>query len=239
MCLASVMKAAMQNATQATCIAAKRDRFQLFNDHQEFFFAVFATIAQARREIFLETCHVADDKVGRALRSALLAAAMRGVRVFLWLDSPMQLTRAFLEPLVDAGAIVSCSMEAPVSTQLSAPLPVPPAPATALRNARHRKLGSVDGHLAFIGDIGFSADRLSQTRNFDKLGCGDYPEFVAQINGALAEQIRNFLFKQLTVEHVLAFGAHEVEVRTPFRGVVADAAQLEHTQPLRDVLYQQ
>jgi cardiolipin synthase len=55
---------------------------RLLENGEEFFPRVFACIADAKREVVLETFILFEDKVGLQLHAELLAAARRGVQVW-------------------------------------------------------------------------------------------------------------------------------------------------------------
>ncbi len=75
---------------------------------REFFPAMLAAVANARRTLDLETYIFADDHIGRQMLHALVRAAERGVRVRVLVDAfgSMTLSADFFEPLTDAGGEV-------------------------------------------------------------------------------------------------------------------------------------
>jgi len=75
---------------------------------REIFPAMLAAIAAARDTVRLETYIYADDRLGRQFRTALTAAAQRGVRVFVLVDAlgSWLLPGDFFTPLVAAGGEV-------------------------------------------------------------------------------------------------------------------------------------
>ncbi|MES2886895.1 MAG: cardiolipin synthase ClsB [Pseudomonadota bacterium] len=125
--------------------------FDLLENGEEFFPAVFSAIEAAQEEVLIETFILFEDKVGVALHSVLLDAAHRGVRVHVTVDgygSP-ELSSQFIETLTDAG----------VQLHVFDP---PPRLGRNLQPFRrlHRKIVVVDGHIGFIGGLNFSADHL-------------------------------------------------------------------------------
>ena len=81
------------------------NHFELLENGEEFFPRVFQAIAEARREVMLETFILFEDKIGQQLHAALLAAARRGVEVHVLVDgfgSP-DLSDQFVGSLVEAG----------------------------------------------------------------------------------------------------------------------------------------
>lgn len=129
------------------------NRIELLVNGEAFYPRVFEAIARARREVLLETFIIYEDKVGLALRKALLAAARRGVRVELIVDGygTADLGRDYVRSLLEAG----------VRLHLFDPRPRLLGLRTNLFRRLHRKLLVVDGGTAFVGGINFSADHLA------------------------------------------------------------------------------
>jgi cardiolipin synthase len=128
------------------------NHFELLENGEEFFPAVFAAIEGAQREVLIETFILFEDKVGLALHGVLVNAARRGVSVDVTVDgfgSP-QLSVGFIEALTEAG----------VRLHVFDP---PPKLSRHLRMFRrlHRKMVVVDGERGFIGGLNFSADHLA------------------------------------------------------------------------------
>jgi cardiolipin synthase len=151
---------------------------QLLENGEEFFPRVFEAIARAEREVVLETFILFEDKVGVQLHEVLVAAGRRGVQVDVTIDgfgSP-DLSDKFLGELAAAGVRVHVF-----------------EPAKRLMGWRynllrrmHRKIVVVDGELAFVGGINYSADHL-----------GDYgPEakqdYSVEVRGPLVAHIHRF-----------------------------------------------
>jgi cardiolipin synthase len=154
------------------------NRIALLENGEGYFPRVFETIAQAQREVFLETFILFDDKVGRELQQALLAAARRGAEVHVLLDgwgSP-DLSPDFTRPLTEAG--VRIRAYEPVRRLFGARI--------NLFRRMHRKLVVVDGRVAFVGGINYSVDQL---REFGPKAKQDY---AVEIEGPLAAQVRAF-----------------------------------------------
>jgi cardiolipin synthase len=128
------------------------NHFTLLENGEAFFPAVFEAISQARREVILETFILFEDKVGTALHQVLVEAAQRGVQVDLLIDgfgSP-DLSPQFIGTLTAAG----------VRLRVFDPQkPLFGIRANVLRRM-HRKIVVIDGELAFIGGINYSADHL-------------------------------------------------------------------------------
>ena len=151
---------------------------RLLENGEEFFPRVFACIAQARQEVVIETFILFEDKVGLQLHAALLAAARRGVQVDLTVDgfgSP-DLSEPFIGSLLEAG--VRMYVFDPGKRLLGQRLNV-------LRRM-HRKIVVIDGTMAFVGGINYSADHLA---DFGPLAKQDY---AVEIRGPLVAEIHRF-----------------------------------------------
>jgi cardiolipin synthase len=118
----------------------------LLRSGAEYFPALTQAIAEAEREIWLETYIFADDPTGREIADALIAAARRGVSVRVLVDgwgARHYLTRALERRLLDGGVDL-----------LKYRPEVHPWHFRSHRMRRlHRKLCQVDGRVAFIGGI--------------------------------------------------------------------------------------
>jgi cardiolipin synthase A/B len=126
---------------------------RLLENGEEFFPRVFACIANATQEVILETFILFEDKVGLQLHQALVAAARRGVQIDVTIDgfgSP-DLSNNFIASLVEAG--VRIHVFDPGKRLLGWRMNV-------LRRM-HRKIVVVDGAVAFVGGINYSADHLA------------------------------------------------------------------------------
>jgi len=151
---------------------------QLLENGEEFFPRVFACIANARREVVLETFILFEDKVGLQLHQALIAAARRGVQVDVTIDgfgSP-DLSDRFVGSLAEAG--VRMHVFDPGKRLLGARLNV-------LRRM-HRKIVVVDGTVAFVGGINYSADHLAD------FGPEAKQDWAVEIRGPLVADIHRF-----------------------------------------------
>jgi cardiolipin synthase len=152
--------------------------FQLLENGEEFFPRVFACIANARREVIVETFILFEDKVGLQLHEALLAAARRGAQVDITIDdwgSP-DLSEHFLGELRAAG----------VRIHSFNPWHRPFGLRPHLLRRMHRKIAVVDREVAFVGGINFSADHL---RDF---GAEAKQDYSVEIRGPLVAEIHRF-----------------------------------------------
>lgn len=161
------------------------NQFELLENGEDFFPRVFKAIAQARREVMLETFILFDDKIGQELHAALLAAAKRGVQVHVLVDgfgSP-DLSDRFVGELVEAG--VHFRIFDPGKRVLGQRL-------NMLRRM-HRKIVVVDGEHGFIGGINYSADHVAD------FGPEAKQDYAVEVRGPIVAQMHQF-----THEAVLA-----------------------------------
>ncbi|TRX73533.1 cardiolipin synthase ClsB [Pseudomonas mangiferae] len=128
------------------------NRIRLLENGEAFFPRVFEAIGEARKEILIETFILFEDKVGLALREALIDAAGRGVKIELTLDGfgCADLSVEFLQGLTEAG--VKVHFFDPRSKVMGV--------RTNVFRRLHRKLVVIDVERAFIGGINYSADHL-------------------------------------------------------------------------------
>src|SRR3569623_446971 len=117
----------------------------LLENGEEFFPRVFACIANAKREVLVETFILFEDKVGLQLQEALLAAARRGARGDITIDDwgAPDLSERFLGALRGAG----------VRVHSFNPGPRPFGLRPHLLRRMHRKIVVVDREVAFVGGI--------------------------------------------------------------------------------------
>lgn len=150
----------------------------LLENGEEFFPRVFARIANARREVIVETFILFEDKVGLQLHEALIAAARRGAQVDITIDdwgSP-DLSEHFLGSLKQAG----------VRVHSFDPGPRPFGYRPHLLRRMHRKIAVIDGEVAFVGGINYSADHLAD------FGPEAKQDYSVEIRGPLVSEIHRF-----------------------------------------------
>ncbi|MBC7958087.1 MAG: cardiolipin synthase ClsB [Cytophagales bacterium] len=154
------------------------NRLRLLENGEEFFPAVFEAIAAAEREVLIETFILFEDKVGLALHEAVLKAARRGVQVDLTVDgfgSP-DLSPHFISALTEAGVRIHVFD--------------PQAPLMGMRinvfRRMHRKIVVVDGVLAFVGGINYSADHLAD------FGPQAKQDYAVEVSGPIVDEIHRF-----------------------------------------------
>jgi len=155
------------------------NRITLLENGEEYFPAVFGAIDAARREVLIETFILFDDKVGRELRDVMLRAARRGVKVDLLIDgfgSP-DLGPDFVDELIEAG--VRLRVFAPGNRWFGFRI--------NLLRRMHRKLVVVDGEIAFVGGINYSADHLAD------FGPEAKQDYAVEVRGPLVADIHRFV----------------------------------------------
>lgn len=149
--------------------------FELLENGEEFFPAVFEAIAAATRSVVIETFIIFDDTVGRELQQALVDAAGRGVQVEVTVDGygTADLPSAYIETLVQAG----------VRLHVFDPKPRRLGFRTNLFRRLHRKIVLLDSEVAFVGGINFAADHLIDTGPLAK------QDYAVKIRGPLVAEI--------------------------------------------------
>lgn len=151
---------------------------ELLENGEVFFPAAFEAIRKAEHSVVLETFIIFEDKVGQALQQAVLEAARRGVRVDMTVDGygTADLSQEYIEALTAEG----------VGFHIYDPRPKRLGVRTNLFRRLHRKIIVVDGVLAFIGGINFSADHLA---DFGPTAKQDY---AMAIRGPLVDHIARY-----------------------------------------------
>jgi len=157
----------------------------LLENGEEFFPRVFECISNAMREVIVETFILFEDKVGLELHKALTAAARRGAQVDLTIDGfgSADLSPAFIASLRAAG--VRIHVFDPGGRLLGW--------RTNMLRRMHRKIVVVDGQVAFVGGINYSADHLG---DYGPLAKQDY---AVEIRGPLVAEIHRFTHAQLAL----------------------------------------
>ncbi|SNT25131.1 cardiolipin synthase [Noviherbaspirillum humi] len=162
------------------------NRFSLLENGEEFYPKVFEAIARAEREVMLETFILYEDKVGLQLHQVLLEAARRGVQIDLTIDgwgSP-SLSQEFIGSLTAAG--VRFHVFDPGLRLLRR---------LNLFRRMHRKLVVVDGKIAFVGGINYSADHLGD------FGPEAKQDYAVQAEGPIVAQIHAFMRAAIAAGH--------------------------------------
>lgn len=157
--------------------------FELLENGEGFFPAVFEAIAAAKRSVLIETFIIFDDRVGRELQQALCEAASRGVQIDVTADGygTADLPTAYIERLVECG----------VRLHIFDPKPRRLGFRTNLFRRLHRKIVVVDSDVAFVGGINFGADHLVENGPMAK------QDYAVKIRGPLVAEIEADALKLL------------------------------------------
>lgn len=152
------------------------NRVELLINGEEYFPRLFQCIAEARREILLETFIIFEDEVGRQLQEALSAAAERGVEVQVTVDGygTASLSPDYLARLTASG----------VRVHLFDPRPRLLGVRTNLFRRLHRKLVVIDRRQAFVGGINYGEDHLVRRGNMAK------QDYAVRVEGPVVRDIR-------------------------------------------------
>ncbi|MHC8353214.1 cardiolipin synthase ClsB [Pseudomonas sp. RT4P38] len=193
------------------------NRVELLENGEAYFPRVFEAMRQAKTEILLETFIVFEDKVGDELQEVLIAAAQRGVRISASLDGfgCGELSTGYLTALSEAG----------VRIQIFDPAPKHLGIRTNWFRRLHRKIVVVDGTIAFIGGINFSADHLAD------FGPEAKQDYSVEVQGPAVADIHHFALLQSgrparakywwqrrrQRRSELAFSDHDGQVRLVYR----------------------
>jgi cardiolipin synthase len=158
------------------------NRVELLENGEQYFPRVFEALRQAQSEILLETFIVFEDKVGNELQKILIEAAQRGVRITVSLDGfgCGELSTEYLAALSNAG----------VRLQIFDPSPRYLGIRTNWFRRLHRKIVVVDGTIAFLGGINFSADHLAD------FGPEAKQDYSVEVQGPAVADIHHFALLQ-------------------------------------------
>ena len=161
------------------------NRVQLLENGEQYFPRLFEVIRTAEREVIVETFILFEDKVGQALRDVLREAALRGVKVDLMVDGfgSLDLSDEFVQSLTSAGARVR--VFDPGRRVFGKRL--------NLFRRMHRKIAVVDGRLAFVGGINFSADHLMD------FGPKAKQDYAVELEGPIVSEIHRFVLHAIAV----------------------------------------
>ncbi len=157
--------------------------FELLENGEEFFPAVYESVAAAQRSVLIETFIIFDDRVGRDLLKVLVEAAGRGVQVDVTVDGygTADLPSAYIDELVAAG----------VRLHVFDPKPRRFGLRTNLFRRLHRKIVVVDSQVAFVGGINFGADHLIETGPTAK------QDYAVRVRGPIVADIEADVLKLL------------------------------------------
>ncbi|MFD1802895.1 cardiolipin synthase ClsB [Mixta tenebrionis] len=155
------------------------NRIKLLENGEEFFPRVFGAIRRAQHSVLLETFILFEDDVGNALHRELLAAAQRGVKIEMMVDgygSP-DLSDEFVSSLTSAG----------VRFLYYDPRPLVMGMRTNVFRRLHRKIVVVDGVIAFVGGINFSAEHNSD------YGPQAKQDYAIEVKGPIVDDIGRYV----------------------------------------------
>ncbi len=159
-------------------VALDGHTIRLLEGGAEYFPALCASIAAARREVLIETYIFEDDASGRRVAEALAAAARRGVDVRLTVDGfGTPKLRGEVASLLE-GSGVRVGVFRPEQRRF----------AFSRRRLRrlHRKIAVIDGHVAFVGGINVLDDLRDPNH-----GALEAPrlDFATRIEGPLVRDV--------------------------------------------------
>ncbi|ALB62153.1 Cardiolipin synthetase [Cronobacter condimenti 1330] len=164
------------------------NHIELLENGDAFYPAVFDAIDKAHSKVILETFIWFDDNVGRKLHEVILRAAQRGVSVEVLLDgygSP-DLSDEFVGSLTSAG----------VMFRYYDPRPRLMGMRTNVFRRMHRKIVVIDGEVAFVGGINYSAEHMSD------YGPEAKQDYAVRVEGPVVQDIYQFVLSNLGEEQV-------------------------------------
>jgi len=162
------------------------NQIRLLENGEEFFPRVFGAIRRAQHSLLLETFILFEDDVGKALHAELLAAAQRGVKIEMMVDgygSP-DLSDAFVHSLTSLG----------VRFIYYDPRPRVLGMRTNLFRRLHRKIVVIDGVIAFVGGINYSAEH---NVSFGPQAKQDY---AVEVKGPIVDDIAHYVQQEIGSE---------------------------------------
>ena len=155
------------------------NQVQLLRSGEEYFPALLAAFEGARDEIWCESYTLEDDRIGQQVMAALVAAAVRGVRVHVLVDGVG--SRAWVnaggpDQLREQGVRVAVFR--------------PERAWWSLRRSRlrrmHRKLMVIDAEQAFVGGINLEDDLEEGVHRFD---------FAVALRGSVVADVHNAVWR--------------------------------------------
>lgn len=164
------------------------NRIVLLENGEEFFPRVFEAIRRAQQFLLLETFILFEDDVGNALHEVVLEAAQRGVKVEMMVDgygSP-DLSPAFVNSLTSAG----------VRFVYYDPRPLVMGMRTNVFRRLHRKIVAIDGDIAFVGGINFSAEHNIS------FGPEAKQDYAIEVKGPIVDDITRYVQDAMGSEQI-------------------------------------
>lgn len=165
------------------CSWREGNQIQLLENGDQYYPAVFSAIEHAESKIILETFIWFEDNIGWQLHDVLLKAAQRGVQIEVLLDgygSP-DLSDRFVGELTAAGVVFRYYDPRPRLFGLR----------TNLFRRMHRKIVVVDGLVAFVGGINYSAEHMSD------YGPEAKQDYAVRVEGPVVQDILQFELENL------------------------------------------
>lgn len=165
------------------CSWREGNQIQLLENGDQYYPAVFSAIEHAESKIILETFIWFEDNIGWQLHDVLLRAAQRGVQIEVLLDgygSP-DLSDRFVGELTAAGVVFRYYDPRPRLFGLR----------TNLFRRMHRKIVVVDGLVAFVGGINYSAEHMSD------YGPEAKQDYAVRVEGPVVQDILQFELENL------------------------------------------
>lgn len=132
------------------------NKVELYTDMRRNYEQQLEAIRGAEREVHVEYYIFQPDAIGVEFRAALIAAAQRGVKVRFLYDAvgSLNLGRAFLRTLADAGVEIACFLPFSLLTRR-----------WTYNFRNHRKILVVDGRVAFTGGANVGNEYLGQSEH--------------------------------------------------------------------------
>ncbi|WP_041521899.1 cardiolipin synthase ClsB [Gilvimarinus agarilyticus] len=154
----------------------KDNQLRLLINGEEFFPQLLRRIKHAKREILIETFILENDRVGNALKTALIGAAKRGVWVGVTADSwgSHFLNPEYIEELTAAGIVF----------QIYDPQPEWYNGRPKLFRRLHRKIAVIDATYGFIGGINLCNDHMITS------GPEGKQDYSVELQGPIVNELR-------------------------------------------------
>lgn len=172
------------------------NELRLYSDGRLKFDALIEDIAAAKHHIHLQYYIYRSDNLGKELRTALIAAAKRGVKVRVLLDAwgATQVSRHFFADLTALGGQVA----------LFFPLFVPYLnPRMNYRN--HRKIVVIDGAIGYTGGFNVGDEYLGLSKKF-----GYWRDNHLRIRGEAVYSLQNRFLMDWNSQHTAKIGYSRV-----------------------------
>lgn len=165
------------------CSWREGNQIQLLENGDQFYPAVFDAIKRAEHKVILETFIWFEDEIGNQLHETLLNAAHRNVQIEVLLDGygSAELSDRFTGELAAAGIVV----------RYYDPRPRLFGMRTNLFRRMHRKIVVVDGKVAFVGGINYSAEHMSDS------GPEAKQDYAVRVEGPVVDDILQFELENL------------------------------------------